>query len=237
MSGSRYALYAVPPRDHPLTAAATAWLGRDAWTGDAVADGRPDRLDGVPDLTAATAFPRHYGFHATLKAPFALADGRTEQALLAEAAAFAASETPPPPVRLAPAVLGAFVGLVATEPAPALQRLADATVAHFEPFRAPLESADRDRRLAAGLSDRQRDHLGRWGYPYVFEDFLFHMTVAGPLSETELREGCRDGFAEHAAAPLADPLAGLMLALFRQPERGCPFTIIAAWPLGPGERS
>ena len=134
-------------------------------------------------------------------------------------------------MRLAPAILGSFVALVPAEPAPALRALADAAVRRFEAFRAPLDPADRDRRLAGGLTERQRDHLLRWGYPYVFEEFFFHMTLSGPLCDPPDRRRLSDAFARFGADALAEPLTGMVLAVFRQPDRGQPFTIIGAWPL------
>src|SRR5262249_30663264 len=40
---------------------------------------------------------------------------------------------------------------------------------------------EREQRLSAGLSERQIENLDRWGYPYVFEDFRFHLTLTGPI--------------------------------------------------------
>src|SRR4029077_13718977 len=51
----------------------------------------------------------------------------------------------------------------------------------FERFCLPLTREERGKRLAGGLSAGQIAHLDRWGYPYVFDDFRFHMTLTGPL--------------------------------------------------------
>ena len=51
----------------------------------------------------------------------------------------------------------------------------------FERVRAPLSDHDRQRRLKSPLTPRQIEHLDRWGYPYVFEEFRFHMTLTGSL--------------------------------------------------------
>jgi hypothetical protein len=47
-------------------------------------------------------------------------------------------------------------------------------VSELDCFRAPLSEGEEQRRLAAGLSARQRELLNRWGYPYVFDQFRFH---------------------------------------------------------------
>ncbi len=70
----RAAIYFTPPADHALTRAAAAWLMRDAFSGAASAPVTDPALS-AEEITALTAEPRRYGLHATLKAPFRLADG------------------------------------------------------------------------------------------------------------------------------------------------------------------
>jgi hypothetical protein len=44
-------------------------------------------------------------------------------------------------------------------------------VREFDRYRAPLTEEDRARRRPERLSERQREYLERWGYPYVLEEF------------------------------------------------------------------
>src|SRR5690606_1132239 len=118
----RYAVYYAPPEGAPLDRFGRAWLGRDAATGD---DVEPPTLPGLNGerWREITAEPRRYGFHGTLKPPFALADGRRVDDLFAAVAAFAARRTPfaLPPLRLAR--LSGFLALIpstASEPLAAL---------------------------------------------------------------------------------------------------------------------
>ena len=67
------------------------------------------------------------------------------------------------------------------EPSAELERLAADCVREFDSFRAPLTPEDRARRNPTALTARQCDHLDRFGYPYVLEDFRFHMTLTGRL--------------------------------------------------------
>ena len=60
-----------------------------------------------------------------------------------------------------------------------LRQMAAACVQQFEPFRAPLTEADIKRRDPSSLTPRQQDYLKQYGYPYVLDDFNFHMTLAG----------------------------------------------------------
>ena len=77
--------------------------------------------------------------------------------------------------------IGRFLALVPGAPLDALSDLARDAVRTFEPFRAPLTEAEIARRRPESLSPRQRALLARYGYPYVMEEFRFHLTLTGPL--------------------------------------------------------
>lgn len=225
----RYALYFTPPADDPLTGTAAAWLGRDAFSGETIA------MEGTgpfpaETFAALTADPRRYGFHATLKAPFELATNRTEAELIARFETFCAAQ----PAFDIPSVvvgqLGPFFALIPAETHPPLQDFAAAVVEAFEPFRAALSEADIARRKPERLSEAQRAHLLRWGYPYVMEEFRFHMTLSGPVEPEQvdaMRQLASTRFAAFTDKPL--PISGL--ALFVEKDRGTPFTVHAWQPL------
>ncbi len=176
----RYALYFVPQADSALYRFGSNVLGYDCYTGN--------DLDGVVDLpddrAELTSDPRRYGFHATLKAPFYLTPDYDEAMLLQTFRAFAAE--PRAIASFAPVVrsLSGFLAIVPRETSAALTQFADDCVTAFDQFRAPMSDDDRARRNPARLSERQREQLDRWGYPYVFEDFRFHMTLTGSIPET-----------------------------------------------------
>lgn len=180
MAEARYALYFTPAPDSPLARFGAGILGYDAYAGTEAAR---TALPGIAEAEAeqATAEPRRYGFHATLKAPFRLAPGGSAEELGAALRAFAQSRPAVAVGRLRVAALGRFLALVPDEPAPDLSLLAAECVAAFDGFRAPPSPGERVRRLDGGLSARQRALFERWGYPYVFEEFRFHMTLTGPL--------------------------------------------------------
>ena len=186
MSGPRYAIYYAPPLESSLWTFGSAVLGYDAATAQPLAPLAPE--DVAPDdWERITAQPRRYGFHATLKAPFRLAVGATEDDLIAAGHAFARKRHPfeLPPLEVGD--LEGFVALSAVGRSEPLDELASACVELFEPFRAPLAPEELARRMAAPLTERQRGSLARWGYPYVFEDFHFHMTLTGPLPPERVR--------------------------------------------------
>ena len=172
----RYAIYHVPPADAALYRFGATLLGYDAFEPKNL-DHPPQALEVFNDWHELTADPRKYGFHATLKAPFLLRNGLTEASLCKSFDRFA--ETPREVPVIAPAVraIGSFIAVVPEAAAAPLSQLADDCVRDFEPFRAPLTDHDRQRRLKTLLTPNQTAHLDRWGYPYVFEEFRFHMTL------------------------------------------------------------
>ncbi|MFN0113658.1 MAG: DUF1045 domain-containing protein [Paracoccaceae bacterium] len=185
----RYAIYYAPPPG-PFASAASAWLGWDADAGREVA--HPD-LPGLPGTPAAlTEAPRRYGFHGTLKPPFRLAPGATPDALAAAAAALAARLRPVEFPCLRFAAIGGFLALVPEGEARDLTTLAAAAVENLDRFRAPPDDAEIARRRPDWLSERQRKYLARWGYPYVMDEFRFHLTLTGDIG--------RDAAAETATA-------------------------------------
>lgn len=227
MSAPRYAIYYTPDHNHPLTALAAAWLGRDAFTGARLA--RPDMAELADlDLDALTADPRLYGFHATLKAPFTLAAHKSESDLLAAADMFAKAQHAFT-ATIAPAALGAFIAFRPLSGAAALQDLHGACVRAFEAFRSPLSEADIARRRKAELTPEQDALLLAWGYPYVFEHFRFHMTLTGRISDADLRTRVLTALQAHFSA-----VSGVHIfdgvAIFKQANRSTPFEVVQRFP-------
>lgn len=197
---TRYAIYFVPPPESPLYRFGASVLGFDTYTGNAV--GYPRGADA--NWSAVVRAPRVYGFHATLKAPFRLVAGTAEHDLVAALDALAGDcpslDAGPPEI----AALDDFVALVPSGASPALATLASTCVRSFDRFRAPMTADERQRRLRAPLSPRQMRQLELWGYPYVDDDFRFHMTLTGPLAVAEREptvRWLRRCFAEAVAGP------------------------------------
>jgi putative phosphonate metabolism protein len=225
----RYAIYFAAGSDSALSRFGAGLLGYDAYSGNELPFPQ-GALHVAPDWRDITADPRKYGFHATLKAPMALAPGKSEAELIATCAEFAAKARPVPVIRPIVDAISGFIAVIPAEPVDALQQLAADCVRDFDAFRAGLSAEDRARRKPEKLSERQRDYLDRWGYPYVMEEFRFHMTLTGRLDAE--RRGpilamLRDRFAELKR----DTLAIDRIALFRQDDAKARFRIIGEWPL------
>ena len=212
----RYAIYFAPAAGHPLWAAGCAWLGRDPEAG---IDGsiRPHRIA-----------PRRYGFHATLKPPFALRAGAGEAEFLAALADFAAGRRPFAMPALSVATLGDFAAL---RPAGALdvddplRRLADDCVSALDAWRRPATSQEVARRSGAALTPVQRAYVARWGYPHVFEHWRFHMTLTDGLADAATLAAELAAARAHFAESLAAPLACDGLALFVEDAPGADFRL------------
>jgi hypothetical protein len=179
---TRYAIYFVPGGDTALYRFGASVLGYDCHSGqDTALIAGADRAS----WPAIVRDARIYGFHATLKPPFRLTDGISEADLDAAFLNFAADRPAVFAGELAVRTIGAFIALVPREPQPPLDRLARACVRDFDRFRAAMTDKDRARRMVPGLSPRQIENIERWGYPYVLEDFRFHMTLTGALPPPE----------------------------------------------------
>lgn len=221
LRAARFAIYFTPRSTSPLATFGRYWLGRDA---AANPDTQRLMLDGftAQRLAALTAEPAHYGWHGTLKSPFRLAAGRTPGELVAHLMAFAAARLPFEVPSLRVAALGEFVALVPEETPALLSGLAMDCVRAFDDFRAAPTEAELARRRQHSLTVRQEALLARWGYPYVMEEFRFHMTLTTGLAAEErarMISALEPRVAELCRRPL--PIDGVTLVM--QPSPDAPF--------------
>ncbi|MCP4316062.1 MAG: DUF1045 domain-containing protein [Hyphomicrobiales bacterium] len=230
----RYAVYFCPPLSNPLTRVATNWLGRSAFTDETF---ETPAVSGLTNSEIAfhTAAPARYGFHGTLNAPFHLASDADEAALVAALTALSTTVAQFEIPRLVISRIGLFFALVPEKPVAELRDLADRCVLELDRFRAPLSEADIARRAPQNLSSGQLANLQRWGYPYVFDEFRFHMTLTGPV---ENRDADRVKQALHGFFDpvLCEPIEVRAVALFTETERGSPFLVQSHFPLKTGEK-
>ncbi|MBQ2260378.1 MAG: DUF1045 domain-containing protein [Loktanella sp.] len=190
----RYAVFYTPKG--ALADVGAAWLGWDSVTGQAVP--HPD-VPGV-DVAAVTATPRKYGIHGTLKAPFRLFADSSPAELQRAVAEFAKRHTAVDIGRLQLAHHHGFVALRPAGDPPALRDLAAAIVTALDNHRAPLTEADIVRRRKATLTPQQDQQMLDWGYPYIFDDFHFHLTLSGHLP------GATGAQVVSALQPMLDPI-------------------------------
>ena len=104
----RYAIYFTPGQNDPLTRIAASWLGRNPFNSAQPPAPMVTQLSPA-EIAYHTASARRYGFHATLKAPFHLAEGQTEADLDSAIAGFAAAAEPILLSKLVSQKLGTFI--------------------------------------------------------------------------------------------------------------------------------
>lgn len=226
----RYALYWAPPAGSPLHRLGSQWLGRDAGSGEAAAQPL------LPPITPArfaeiTAEAANYGFHATLKPPMRLRDGLGAEAFV-EAARVAVSGVKSftaPPLKVGR--IGGFLALVPAGEMTAWRGLGDRLVSALDEFRAPPTPAEIEKRKRHPLTPAQDALLARWGYPYVFEEWRFHMTLSANLVSPE-RERVEVAALGHFAPIEGRPVEVSEACLFVQEAPGAAFRILARLPLG-----
>jgi putative phosphonate metabolism protein len=225
----RYAIYYVSAPGTDLDRFGAQLLGYDAYAGE----DRPfpnDVMRTAPDWRDLTKDPRKYGFHATLKAPISLAPDKTEPELLAACESFASKLRTIPIITPVVGSISGFIAVVPAEPSSELDRLASDCTREFDSFRAPLTPEDFARRNPSDLTPRQREYLDRWGYPYVMEEFRFHMTLTGRLN-AERREPILTMLRNSFSATGIKTLAVDRIGVFHQENADSRFRIVKHWQL------
>lgn len=225
MPEARYAIYYAPAEDSALARAGSRWLGRDAISGSHLEQPPCPGLAPVR-LAELTAAARRYGFHGTLKPPFRLREGRTPEELGRAVAALAARQQ-----RFFFTLrLATLAGFFAWTPADAHDRIAavaTACVTDLEEFRAPPDELELARRRR-GLNPNQAALLQRWGYPYVLDEFRFHLTLSDRVAGAEaeaMRAALEDYTDRHARGAVAFDA----LCLFVEPAPGADFLLHARY--------
>jgi 2'-5' RNA ligase len=216
---ARYAVYFSPDDQSALAHFGQHVLGRSA---------EHDRSDQANSAFSdherwytLTERPAYYGFHATLKAPFELSSTHRSDDLIQACSALATRHKPIVLSGLAPRRMGSFAALTLPVQPPTLSDLANDCVLALEPWRATISEHDIKRRLGQGLSERQVDQLTKYGYPYIFDDFLFHMTLSSELSSDD-SDFMQWLLAEYERYAIDDPLLD-RIVLYAQTDRNSAF--------------
>lgn len=221
----RYAIY-YAPEPGPLAEFGARWLG---WNPEAGND-LPHLPSDLP-LDQITRTPRKYGLHGTIKPPFRLAQGIDIGALHATTRALVAGIKPIRLDGLRLARIGGFLALVPDGDASALSAMAGNIVKALDPFRAPLTEAEIAKRRPDRLTDNQRQMLDQFGYPYVLDEFRFHLTLSGRL-DPDLAAQTEAELDRHLTDILPRPFVIRSLCLFGEADNGC-FHLLHRYDLTP----
>jgi 2'-5' RNA ligase len=220
----RCAVYFVPDVDSAWWQAGSAWLGRCAATGQAMAQ---PPLAGISSSAqwAATAEPRRYGWHATLKAPFKLAPGENLRSVMVALQALADTLTAFDLPALQVSTRGGFMALRPEGDVAQINRIAAACVKDLQHLAQTLSAADVARRRQAPLTPEQDRLMLAWGYPYVLDEFEFHLSFTQKLDS--MSDTMRSAWEQAAQAHFGTLRVCRFdrLALFIEPERGADFVL------------
>lgn len=215
----RYAIYYAPPAPSRLWQTASRWLGRDAYNDQPLQQPKCQQIE--PDrLWELTRTPRRYGLHATINPPFRLAMGKTEASLRLLLSDFASRRQPFPLPPLELAVMDDFFCLQPVKNSPHIMELAASCVKALEGYPAPLPPSEMARRKSAILSDQEKKNLADWGYPYLFNQFRFHVTLTTRITNSEEKEVIHSELTEIMTPILAEALMVDSLCLFLEPAPG-----------------
>lgn len=223
---ARYAVYFSPEKHSPWWAFGSHWLGRNDYDHTVL---QQPLLEEIPpaELERITEEPRRYGFHATLKAPFRLAEGIGEADLVTRLEQLAKTLTPLALGPMCATAMNDFTALIPESAPLGLPALAAACVRDLDDLRAPLVQADRVRRRIEHLDKRELELLALYGYPYVMERFRLHLTLSGPIGRAAAQRVAHALAAKIAYLNDEAPLSLDRLCLFVERTPGAPFQRIA----------
>ena len=176
---SRFAIYFVPPESNDLTRFTASWFGWDVYKGIKVDYPVLHNLN--YDIKEITNTPSKYGFHGTLKAPFSLVPDKTIDDLKLSLSMLSRSikkfEIPSICLR----IIDEFIAIVPTSQNESIHSLAKKCLEDLDSFREAESDEILNKRRSGRLSTSEEHNLLKWGYPYVLDDFQFHLTMTGKL--------------------------------------------------------
>jgi len=226
----RYAIYFAPPRGSALWGFGNSWLGRDVETGEELRRPAIIGLEYV-DIDELTSSPRLYGFHATIKPPFRLSNPFDLGDLVKSLEEFAAARKSFECSLAGPSEIGNFIAFALGYASAEMDSLASEAVEFFDLYRSPLTDEELRKRRSVSLTSRQEENLQNWGYPYVKEDFRFHMTLTNAVKTVALRSRLKEALSDAAqTAGVIGPTEISGLALYEQPGLGMPFKLLRRFP-------
>jgi len=232
---ARFGIYYVPREYSELALFGAHWLGWDIHhAAKVILTPFGDFSQG--DRRALVERPSKYGFHATLKAPFRLASGTTEDALLAHTKQLADRRAVPRPFAFELTRLGRFFALTACKIQPGIGALAEACVKELDALRSPLTEQELQYRRRERLTKRQSKLLDRWGYPFVLEEYRFHLTLTGQLDAVAAAR-VEPALSRKIASIQSSNIAVDAITVVRQDSAGTPFRVIESFSLRSNEEA
>jgi hypothetical protein len=229
----RLAAYYTPDSESPLAAVAAEWLGRSIFSSDQIPHTPPGLLS-LQRYHEIIAEPFYYGFHGTIKPPFYLKDGTTIEQIINTMHRLSRRLQKFTLAPLAVTSLADFFCLQPTVPCAKLSYLAEETVKALDEFRRPPDAIELKKRYSATLTSRQKQLLQTWGYPYLMEEFRFHLTLTGKIGDARERKIVEEELKKRFEPYLQD-VPFCSLALFIEEDKK-PLRLLQLFPLAKSVR-
>ena len=214
----RLAIYYIPADHSPLGLAAAKWLGRSSSSLTDIDYQAPEAIS-LKRYREIIATPFHYGFHGTIKPPFRLASGVSVDQVVRRLHSFAANCQGFTLPSLAVTYMHNFFCLRPSHSCKALDQLAADAVILFDEFRRPSDEAELTRRRSAGLTPGQEKSLQKWGYPYLIDEYRFHLTLTGKISNGQEKQILKEELHSRFAPDLLREPPFSSLALFMEENK------------------
>lgn len=214
----RLAIYFTPDPDSRLAREAALWLGRDIHS-SSYSLFKPTLYISEELRRTLTKSPFHYGFHATLKPPFRLINGASIEMVEDKLHKFVRQYEKFILPQLELTQLNGFFCLRPVSDRAMLTELAHQVVEDFDEFRRPPDSAELQKRRQAGLTTHQEKMLRKWGYPYVMEEFTFHLTLTERISDNKEKALLAKELRSRFKPPVLDYVGFNALSLFVEEDK------------------
>ena len=223
----RFAHYYTPGPDTVLAEAASTWLGRDHENrGSSMIVTKTLGNERFAQLTQA---PFHYGFHGTLKPPFRLHDATSKKLLCEELDHFCNQRSSFILEGLEIGWIGKFLCLRPVKSSEKMNKLAWDAVRQFDSFREDMSFTELERRRTQGLTPQQDALLLQWGYPYVMDEFRFHLTLSSKIEDAQERTMLEEEARRHFSSDLLQEIPVDGMSLFVETD-GQPMTLLRFFP-------
>ena len=179
----RVAIYFLPKKNSSLENFGKNLLGRDINKKKKISLTRRQKyfinrgFTYFDELKDYCEVPAKYGFHATLKAPFRLKRNVKTKNFYDVISHIAAQHSRFKIQGLKIVYSKKFTFITSRKPNKLLINLENDLVKHLDTFRAELNKTEIKKRIPDSLTFKQNKYLKEWGYPFVFDQFKFHMTL------------------------------------------------------------
>jgi hypothetical protein len=186
----RYAIYYVPSENSELDLFGKCWLGWDPYKGVETTKSDLSKLPSFKKFSSLVLTPKQYGFHGTIKAPFKLKNEYTYNDLENKVREISKQIHSFYFDQLIIKKLGNFIGLIPTNNLK-VNAVSNKFVEELDYLRDELSESEIKKRKPHKLTSNQKQMLFKWGYPYVFDEFKFHLTLTSKLNVVEIDDVLR----------------------------------------------